>query len=225
MFCRSLLLMLVLSLVSFAALLSQQKPEATSSAPQEYPLILEKGVTAGKTAVGTRVQGKLSMATLVNGKVVPRNAVFSGEVVQSNAKTATEPSRLSIRMESVTWKQGSEPVQVYLTSWYYPTISESGQPLQYGPEQPASRTWDGQGQYPDANSKVYRPFPGTDSGNRTSVPSTSNQVPSNHRVPMKDIDNERLGDGGMLLVSKRSNIKLDNFTTYVFATRGLVPSK
>lgn len=88
---RSLVLLLVLSLLSCADLLSQQKSGATSSAPQEYPLILENGVTAGKSAVGTRVQGKHSMATLVNGKVVPRNAVFSGEVVQSTAKTATEP--------------------------------------------------------------------------------------------------------------------------------------
>jgi len=222
MFRRSRLLMVVLSLLPFVRVLCRQKPEA--SALQEYPLLLEKGVTAGKTAIGTPVQGRLSMATLVNGKVVPRNAVFSGEVVQSSAKTATEPSRISIRMEAVTWKQGSEPVLVYLTSWYYPTISESGQPLRYGPEQPASRTWDGQGQYPDANSKVYRPFPGSDSGEHTSVPNTSNQVPSNHRVPMKDIDTERLGDGAMVLVSKRSNIKLDKFTTYVFAAAGLVPS-
>lgn len=225
MFRPPLLLMLVLSLLCCAALLSQQKPEATSRAPQEYPLILEKSVTAGKTAVGTRVQGKLSMATLVNGKVAPRNAVFSGELVQSTAKTATQPSRISIRMESVTWKQGSEPVQVYLTSWYYPTISESGQPLQYGPEQPASRTWDGQGQYPDPNSKVYRPFPGTDSGNRSGVPSAASQVPSNHRVAMKDIDSERVAGGGLVLVSKHANIKLDKFTTYVFAAGDLVPSK
>lgn len=76
MFRRSLLLMLVLSLLSFADLLSQEKRETTSSPAQEYPLILKKGITAGKTAVGTRVQGKLSMATLVNGTVVPRNAVF-----------------------------------------------------------------------------------------------------------------------------------------------------
>ena len=225
MFRRSLVLMLVLCLLSCAHLLGRQKPEATSGAPQEYPLILENGVTAGKTAVGARVQGKLSMATLLNGKVVPRNAVFSGEVVQSAAKTATEPSRISIRMESVTWKQGSEPVQVYLTSWYYPTISDSGQPLQYGPEQPASRTWDGQGQYPDANSKVYRPFPGSDSGDRSGVPSTASQVPSHHRVPLKDLESERAADGGLVLVSKHGNIKLDKFTTYVFAAAGLLPSK
>ena len=196
------------------------------SAPQEYQLILENGVTAGQTAVGTRVQGKLPMATLLHGKVVPRNAVFSGKVVQSAAKTATEPSRISIRMESVTWKQGSEPVQMYLTSWYYPTISDSGQPVQYGPEQPASRTWNGQGPHRDgSNSKVYRPFPGTDSDDRNGVPSTASQVPSHHRVPLKDIESERADDGGLVLVSRHGNIKLDKFTTYVFAAAGLVPSK
>jgi len=149
-------------------LLSQLKPEATSGAPQEYPLMLENGVTAGKTAVGTRVQGKLSMATLLHGKVVPRNA----------------------------------------------------------PEQPASRSWNRQGQYPDAsNSKVYRPFPGTDPDDPNGVPSTASQVPSYHRVPLQNIESERADDGGLVLVSRHGNIKLDKFTTYIFAAAGLLPSK
>lgn len=73
--------------------------------------------------------------------------------------------------------------------------------------------------------RVYRPFPGTDSGGRTGVPSTRNQVLSSHRVAMKDIEIERVEDGGLVLVSKHSSIKLDKFTTYVFAAAGLVPSK
>jgi len=131
--------------------------------------MLENGVTAGKTAVGTRVQGELSMATLLHGKVVPRNA----------------------------------------------------------PEQPASHTWNGQGQYLDAsNSKVYRPFPGTDPDDRNGVPSTASQVPSHHRVPLQDIESKRADDGGgLVLVSRHGNIKLDRFTTYVFAVAGLLPSK
>ncbi len=219
--CRVLLFTLVLASVSDSHLLCQQKPESLpETAPNEFPLMLEKGVTAGKTAVGTKVQAKLAVATLVKGKVIPRNAVFSGEVVQSVARTKTEPSRLGIRMDSVAWKEGSEPIKVYLTSWYYPTTSDPGQDLRYGPDQPASRTWDGQGQYPDQNSHVYRPFPGSGSDNgakQSGAPNTSSPVQSNRPVSMKHVELERVTDGTIVLVSKHDNLKMDNLTTYIFA--------
>jgi hypothetical protein len=223
---RTLLLSLVLATVYPTILLCQQKPEPTQpNAPQEFPLVLEKAVNAGKTEIGAKVQAKLLVATLVNGKVIPRNAVFSGEVVESTARTKTDPSRIGIRMDSVTWKEGSEPIKIYLTSWYYPTVADPGQNLRYGPDQPASRTWDGQGQYPDQNSHVYRPFPGSDTDKGSGVPSTANPVQSKDRVLMKDVDVEHLSDGSIVLVCKHNNLKLDRLTTYVFAPGDPVASR
>ncbi len=212
--------------VSYSLVLGQQAPVTSASAArQEFPVTLQESVTAGKTPVGTKIQAKLVVATLVAGTVVPRNAVFSGEVVESLAKTKTDPSRLSIRMDSVQWKTGSASVKVYSTAWYYPTRNEEGQDLQYGPHQPANRTWNGQGQYPDPNSKVYKPFPGTDPNQTASVPDTPAATTSNHPVPMKDVETVSSGDGTISLVCKRTNIKLDKLTTYVLASPDLLPSK
>ncbi len=217
---------LMLGVFGSASLLGQQKP-AASSAPsaQEFPVILQQSVTAGKTPAGTKIQARLEAATLVDGTVIPRNAVFSGEVVESVAKTKTDPSRVALRMDSVQWKDGSATVKVYLTAWYYPTRDATGQDLQYGPAQPANRTWNGQGQYPDANSKVYRPFPGSESDKSAGAPDTPSATPSNHRVLMKDVEAATGSDGSLALVSKHNNIKLDKLTTYVLASGNLLPAK
>ena len=206
--------------------LGQQTSAASpSSGVQEFPVTMQQSVTAGKTPAGTKIQAKLGVATLVEGNVIPRNAIFSGEVIESVAKTATEPSRVALRMDSVQWKNGSASVKVYLTAWYYPARNETGRDLQYGPQQPANRTWNGQGQYPDPNSKVYKPFPGGDSKQGTSVPDTPNSTTSNHRVLMKDVQSVSGNDGALALVSKNTNIKLDKLTTYVLASGDLLPAK
>jgi hypothetical protein len=186
---------------------------------------LQQSVSAGKTPVGTKIQAKLWVATLVDGTVIPRNAVFSGEVVESVAKTKTDPSRIALRMDSVQWKDGSVAVKVYLTAWYYPPRSASGQDLQYGPQQPANRTWNGEGQYPDPNSKVYKPFPGSGSDQGSAVPDTPNATTSNHRVLMREVETASGVDGSLALVSKRTNIKLDKLTTYVLAGGDLLQAK
>jgi len=182
-------------------------------------------VTAGKTPAGTKVQAKLEVATLVEGSVIPRDAVFSGEVIESVAKTKSDPSRVALRMDSVQWKTGSASIQVYLTPWYYPTNESVGQDLQYGPQQPAKRTWNGQGQYPDPNSKVYRPFPGSDSDKSASVPDTPSAITSNHRVLMKNVTTATSNDGTLALVSKQGNIKLDKLTIYVLSRGDLNAAK
>jgi len=208
-----------------AVLLAQEKPPAPTSGIPEFPVVLQQTVTAGKTPVATKVLAKLQMATLVNGAVIPRNAVFHGEVIESVARTKTDPSRLTIRMDSAEWKNGSACVKLYLTSWYYPARDIGGQDLQYGPQQPAGRTWNGQGQYPDPNSKVYQPFPGGDSDNKGSVPDTPASATSNHRVQMRDVLVLHNDDGAVEITSKRSNIKLDKVTTYVLAADDLLPAK
>ncbi len=217
---------LILGVCCSVTLLGQQKP--ADSAPvgmQEFPVVLQQKVIAGKTPAGTKIQAKLGVATLVAGTVIPRNAVFSGEVIESVAKTKTNPSRLAIRMDSVQWKNGSASVKVYSTAWYYPLRDEVGQNLQYGPQQPANRTWNGQGQYPDSNSKVYKPFPGGDPNQGTSVPVTPSATTSNNCVLMKDVETASGNDGAIALVSKRTNIKLDKLTTYVLASGDLLPPK
>jgi hypothetical protein len=192
---------------------------------QELPVNLQQAVTAGKTAVGTKVQAKLMMATLVNGTVVPRNAVLSGEVLESTAKTGNEPSKIGIRMDSVTWKNGSASasasIRVYLTGWFFPTVAQPGQNLQYGPPPDASRTWNGAGAYPDPNSPAYKPFPGSDSEKEQAAPDTPNSITAKQRVRMKGVDVEHGSDDELFLISKHSNIKLDRFTTYVLASGDL----
>lgn len=184
---------------------------------QEFPVILQQNVTAGKTAVGTKVQAKLLIATMAGGKVIPKNATFSGEVIESVARTAKDPSRISIRMDFAQWKEGTEPIKAYLTTWFYPTVDEYGQNLQYGPTQSDKATWNGQGPYPNQNTKVYQPFPGRDSGQNSSVPDTPTPVTSDRRTKMKNVEVESAADGGTVLVSKHGNIKLDRLTAYVFA--------
>lgn len=218
--------LLVISLVLFAAPASswgQRKQDAyTPAAAQGFPVIFQHTVTAGKTRVGTKVQAKLTLASLVNGTVVPAGANFSGEVVESVARTKHQPSRLSIRMDSLSWKNGSIPATVYATAWYYPSIPQSGQNLKYGPDLPPQATWNGAGAYPDPNSPAYKPFPEPGADPADSVPDTTTSVTSKHRVLMKEVVAERGGDGGIVLVSKRTNLKFDHFTTYVLAA-GEVP--
>jgi hypothetical protein len=218
---------LVLCTLFPTTLLGQEKtaPSAAPPGPQEFPVVMQQNVVAGKTPVGSKVQAKLEVATLIGGTVVPRNAVFSGEVIESAAKTATDPSRVAIRIDSVLWKKGSASVTAYLTAWYYPTRDSTGQDLQYGPTQPAKKTWDGLGQYPDTTTKVYRPFPGQDTNKGGSVPDTPAAVASNRRVLMKDIESAKNDDGMIAIVSKKTNIKLDKLTTYVLATGDLLPPK
>jgi hypothetical protein len=217
---------LVLFFSCSALLLGQQTP-ATPAPPelQEFPVLLQQSLTAGKTPAGTKIQARLEVATLVAGTVIPRSALFSGEVMESVAKTKSDPSRIAIRMDSVQWKNGSAPIKVYLTAWYYPAKDAMGQDLQYGPTQPANRTWNGQGQYPDPNSKSYKPFPGSDSDKDSAVPDTPSAALSNHRVLMKNVACSSAHDGTLALVSKRSNIKLDKLTTYVLASGDLLPAK
>jgi hypothetical protein len=210
----------LLVVCSSPILFGQQNSSPAPPIAPDFPVLLQESVTAGKTPVGTKIQARLTVATLVAETVVPRNAVFLGEVTESEAKSKTAPSRLAIRVDSVEWKGGSASIKAYLSQWYYPTVADQGQALQYGPQQPASRTWNGEGQYPDPNSKVYRPFPGGDSNDNTSVPDTPNSATSPHRTAMKNVEPKHNEDGSVELISKHSDIKLDKVTTYVFSQVG-----
>jgi hypothetical protein len=216
------LLALTLLLTVIAA--AQQK----SPSPQyiEFPAVMREKIAAGSTPVGTKVEAQLLAATLVNGTVVPRNAILSGEVIESTPKSATEPSLLSIRLNSAQWKKGSTPIKAYLTAWYYPVANGTNQDLSYEPADVANspRNWNGAGTYPDPNNPASRPFPGADSGKDSSnSPSSPASNIAKHRVAMKNIESSTNADGNVILSSGKNNIKLDKITTYVFSNSDLLP--
>jgi hypothetical protein len=207
-----------------AALLSQQTPAApSSSAGLELPVIMLQNVAAGNP-VGTKVQAKLALATLVHGVVVPQEALLSGEVTESVAKSATNPSRLAIRMDSAQWKNGSAPIRVYLTAWYYPMAMLTGQDdLSSALSAAQSRQNSRSQPYPIST----RPsFPDPDKGRPMDPgPAPPASDTSRHRVLMKNVESTRNSEGAVILSSKRFNIKLDKQTTYVLAAGDLLPAK
>jgi hypothetical protein len=226
-----------------AALLGQQttsqqtpsQPTAAALGPSgalEFPVVMRQNVAAGTTPVGTRVQAKLAVATLVDGVVVPRDAVFSGEVTESVARSATDPSRLAIRMDSAQWKKGSASVvlslasKVYLTAWYYPVAETRA--LDHSDESPddASQSWNHRNRlptFPDPNGSASEPFPGRGSGTDPgSLPPSPSSNISKHRALMKNVESTRASDGAVTLTSKSFNIKIDKLTTYVLATGDLL---
>jgi len=223
-FCGGVLLTVVLAVVASLGQtnpsppsLGKAQPESHAPAAVELPVIMRQKMVAGSTPVGTKVQAKLTVATMVNGAVVPEDAILSGEVVESVAKSHSAPSRLAIRMDSVQWKNGSALIKLYLTAWYYP-MEMASQDISSGlPDagnDPRLRTG---GAYPGARNPSS-PFPNTDNSNARTVPTPSSAPGiSQHRMVMKDVESTRSNDGAITLTSTHANIKLDKSTTYVFA--------
>jgi hypothetical protein len=202
---------------------------AANSSGLELPLIMRQKVVAGVTPVGTVVQAKLTVATLVDGVVVPENAILSGEVTESVARSVTDPSRLAIRMDSAQWKTHGAPKvlnltkKVYLTAWSYPATSTLPADLAYQPPDLSTgqRSRGRMGSNPSAPPPTQR-LPGADDSSDTTAStappaSTSTSSAAPHRVLMKDVESTRAQDGTVALTSRHSNIKLDKSTTYVFA--------
>jgi hypothetical protein len=188
----------------------------------EFPVTMRQKVSAGKTPAGTKVEAKLTIATLVGGKVIPVGATFSGEVVESAAKSATGPSRLAIRMNSVRWKTGSVTIPVYLTAWYYPILMATDENRSNDPLSPRIGR-NRSGTY-SPNSPAAAPFPGGPTGpNDPDVGPGS--IVSDTRVVMKDVESTRQSDGALALTSNRVSLKLDKTTTYVLATGDLTPAR
>jgi hypothetical protein len=214
MFARSVLSKHVVLAFCSAALLGQQAP-APSSSPtlHEFPVVLQQSVEAGKTPAGTKVQGKFAAATLFDGALIPKNAVASGVVVESESKRGKNQARLEIRMNTVSWNGGWAPLGAYLMPLYYPTTWQAAPNPPDGSPDPDSRTLNGAGQ---SGSPMNRQFPGNGSeasqGAIPDIPTTSN-----HPVRMRDVALAPTSDGGIALVSEHANIKVDKLTTYVFA--------
>lgn len=212
------------------ALLGQRTPAAPGSAAGfEFPVIMRQDVTAGKTPVGTKIQAQLVMATMTDGVVIPKDAILSGEVTESVKKSATDPSRLAIRMGSAQWKNGSAPIKVYLTAWFYPEVEMGNQNLSYQPADAANskKNWNGMGPYPDPNNPIsQQKFPNAEGDNNKGLEAaTPASNISKHRVLIKNLESTRNTDGSVTLTSTHTNIKLDRLTTYVLATGDLLAMK
>lgn len=219
-------------LLSAAALFGQQTPTTPQSpaAPGcpgcELPVVLQQSITAGKTKVGTKVQARLVVATLLKGGVIPRDALISGEVVESLAKTDNQPSRLAIRMDSAEWKNGGAKFKIYLTAWYYPPAPMAQPDLSYRPPdaQNSSRNPGGTDYTEPKNPMSQQRFPRRDTDDNIEAAPPASNI-SKRRVIMKNVESMRNGDGPVVLVSAQSTIKLDKVTTYVLANGELLPGK
>ena len=224
----------LLVLLFLFAYSGEKSPTNANTDLIEFPVTMQQKITAGVTPVGSKVQAKLTISTLVHGTVVPRDAILSGEITESAAKSADAPSKLGIRMDMAQWKNGSLPIKVYLTEWYYPPkamMSEdnnSGYPgamhgsvgITMGGGGNDPQTFPGSatpsGRMPSDDSA---PFPRTtDPGTMTSNDS------SPHRSRMPDVESKRGEDGSIVLTSKKG-FKLDKNTTYVLATGDLHSQK
>lgn len=206
--------------LSAISVLAQQKPAPqTPAAGTEFPVLMQHKIAAGKTVVGTKIHAKLVIATLVKGTVIPEGAILSGEVTESAPKSATEPSRLGVRLDSARWKNGSIPIKAYLTAWYYPVampdqdVPSGGRDGSMSPAG-GSLTRLGRNRRPIAQ-------PSSDAD----APSLPAPSISQHRALLKNVESTRNSDGAVILISKRSNLKLDKATTYVFAGDGLLRPK
>jgi len=210
-------------LTCWSAFSLSQQAQAPSARPalHEFPLTLQQSFESGKAKIGARVQAKLAAATKFQGTVIPRNAVFSGVVIESTATGAKEPAKLAIRMEKAEWKDDSISLTAYLLPLSYSNTSPSAQSLPNESPDPSSRTLNGAGQ--DSNSPMHAPFPTNDSqAAQAAIPEAP--MLSSRPVQMKNVAIALADEGGAALVSEHTNIKLYKMTTYVFAATEL-PAK
>ena len=138
---------LLVLLFVFGGFTDKRPPAPTTSDLIEFPVTMQQKITAGITPVGTKVQAKLTISTLVHGTVVPRDAVLFGQITESVAKSADVPSKLGIRMDMAEWKNGSLSVKVYLTEWYYPVKSMMDEDENAGYRGDARLSWDHDGRW------------------------------------------------------------------------------
>jgi len=190
----------------------------------ELPITLRQTVEAGKTPVGTKVEARLVMGTMIEGGVLPRGAVILGEVIESVAKSENSPSRLAICMDSAQWKNGGAKFRVFVTAWYYPPAPMAPPDLSYVPPG-EKRNWGGVDPTVDTTdppNPAQKLSTQQDNGMNAGAPAS---IISKKRVLMKNIKSASGADGSVVLVSSRSNIKLNKVTTYVLAINELLPGK
>jgi hypothetical protein len=203
----------ILAFCSAASIGQQSHQASPPPVLREFPVILQESVEAGKTPAGTKVQGKLADATLFNGTLIPKNAVASGVVVESESKKGQERARLAIRLNTVSWNGGWAPLYAYLMPLYYPATGQAAPNLPNESPDPDSRTLNGPNQ--SSQSPMSRPFPIGSEASQGAIPDVA--ILSSRPVRMKNVVLEPTSTGGIALVSEHANIKLFKMTIYVFA--------
>jgi hypothetical protein len=215
-------------MLGVACSLAQAQQPKMSSPVQlriELPAVLQQKVVAGSTAVGTEVRAKLSIATLVNGVVIPDGAVITGKVEESFAKTADSPAHLKIKFESAHWKNGDTTLELYLAGSYYPIefqgptddLSGHGQVgVIVGGNPALGRQTNG---LPQRDTETPQDDP-TDP--RPNVPHSEM---SKHSVRIKNVDTAVAPDGSLEITSKERSLKLDKGVIYSLQSALPVPAK
>jgi hypothetical protein len=203
----------IIAFCSAASIGQQSHQVSPRPVLREFPMVLQQSVEAGKTPAGTKVQGKLAAATMFNGALIPKDAVASGVIVESESKKGEERARLSIRMNTASWDGGWTPLNAYLMPLYYTGTVQAVPNLPNESPDPESRTLNGPNQ--SSESPMSRPFQGGSEANQGAIPDVA--IPSTRPVRMKNVVLEPASNGGIALVSEHSNIKLFKMTTYVFA--------
>jgi hypothetical protein len=206
----------VLGLLSVCpAVLAQQASPAAPMQRLELPVILRQKVVAGVTPVGSMVEAKLQIATLISGTVVPQGAILSGHLEQSAKKSGDAPSRVKIKFDSAKWKKGTAPLEVYFTGCFYPVLTSadrdrSANDAGYGSiSRPAEA---GDGQYPPPPGPKPGQIP---QGFGPDVPMPIATRVSSHWVRPLGADAVFETDGSIALESPLHDIKLDKETTYM----------
>lgn len=194
--------------------MGQKPPTSSSGALREFPLVLQQSIESGKAKIGTKVQAKLAVATMFEGTIIPRNAVFSGVVIESTPKSPKEPAKIAIRMETAEWKHGSSSMMAYLLPLYYPTTTQAMQNFGDASQESGPTSNGAQGSSSESPMS-HQSFPSNESA--AAIPEIS--TTSNRPVQIKNVTVALADEGGAALVSEHSNIKLFKLTTYVFAAR------
>jgi hypothetical protein len=173
-------------------------------------------IEAGKTPVGTPVEAKLVMATLMSGRVVPRDAVLLGHVEQSQPKHGNEPSTLRIAIDTVRWNSGEMKISGYLTSRYHPLAWDDSPDLSDGT--------DGSGLLADRRARRQQMMRVRTQGHMderpadqrtTNAPDVKVGVSPNSR-PIAHVTQVVTPAGDVTLSSAARTIKLSKNTVYTF---------
>ena len=209
--------------------LAQGRSASDARGPLDFPVLLQQKIAAGITPVGTKVEAKLTEATLADGVVIPRGAILSGRVEESSAKTADSPSRIRIKFDSAKWKEGSAPVDAFLTGDYYASevVQQPDLSMPSAPHGSVGVTMGGARPEPPGPGGVWAGRPDVlndpgmgDDPATASVPSQppSLSQPPTHKRRLPDMDTTKADDGSVTVISKKHSIRLDKSTTYVLET-------
>jgi hypothetical protein len=224
----------LIMLAGCVPLLAQDsKPDLNATPSLEFPASLQAKVVAGSTPVGAEVRAKLAMATLLDGVVIPQDALISGHVEQSVAKTSDAPAILKIRFDSARWKKGSAPLNLYLAGCYYPIEfrglgdNPSGIHGEVGVTMGGAR--------PDTFPRTNGGMPNSggmttmDASRPDTYPDPRPQVGvsevSKHWVRLEKVDTVVAADGSLQITSNERNLKLDKGTIYLLRNASAPPAK